>query len=419
MRVKTGPIGIGIVGTGRISDLHAIEYLASPLARIVALCDVDSARAAARAAAWGLDDVAIDDDIDVLLARPEVDLVEILLPHHLHLEAALKAVAAGKIVSLQKPMCLSLAEADRVVAAADASDRPFKVFENFLFYPPVVRARELIAEDAIGTPLSIRLKSNPGRSATAWDVPESAIAWRQRPEQSGGGPLVFDDGHHKFALAWHFMGEPEEVHAFIGQSETADRRAQLDAPSIVSFRFPGNRIGNLEIVHSPELEIATRHYAQDDRVEITGSRGVIWVNGGHGRPGRGAAARALPGRRPHRVPRRGDRLGAELRAVHAPLPGGRVAGRASGADRARGPAGAALRPRRPGVRPAGPPGAGRRRRSIERMTQASDAGAMPSPSPATCERACGGAGGGGYSVSSNSSRPMSMRRISLVPAPIS
>ena len=285
MRAESGPIGVGIVGTGRISDLHAIEYLANPLARIVALCDVDTARAAARAATWGLEGVAICGDIDALFARPDVDLVEILLPHHLHLESALKAVAAGKIVSLQKPMCISLAEADRLVEAADASDRPFKVFENFLFYPPVLRARALIDDGAIGTPLSIRIKSNPGRSATAWDVPASAIAWRQRPEHSGGGPLVFDDGHHKFALAWHFMGEPEEVHAFIGQTETTDHRERLDAPSIVSFRFPGNRIGNLEIVHSPELEIATRHYAQDDRVEITGSKGVIWMNGGHGRLG--------------------------------------------------------------------------------------------------------------------------------------
>ena len=283
--MHTGPIGVGIVGTGRISDLHAIEYLANPAARIVALCDRETALASHRAAAWGLDGIAIDDDINALLARPEVDLVEILLPHHLHLEAAMKAIDAGKIVSLQKPMCISMAEADRLVAAAEASDRPFKVFENFLFHPPVVRARALIEEGAIGTPLSIRIKSNPGRSATAWDVPESAIAWRQRPEQAGGGPLVFDDGHHKFALAWHFMGEPDEVHAFIGQTETEDHRVRVDAPSMVSFRFPGNRIGNLEIVHSPELEIVTRHYAQDDRVEITGTKGVLWINGGHGRLG--------------------------------------------------------------------------------------------------------------------------------------
>ena len=283
--MRARPIGVGIVGTGRISDLHAIEYLVNPAARIVALCDADTALARRRAAAWELGDVAVDDDVDALLARPEVDLVEILLPHHLHLEAALKAIGAGKVVSLQKPMCISMAEADRLVDAAEASDRPFKVFENFLFYPPVVRARELIARDAIGTPLSIRIKSNPGRSATAWEVPESAVAWRQRPEQSGGGPLVFDDGHHKFALARHFMGEPEEVHAFIGHTETTDHRVRVDAPSMVSFRFPGNRVGNLEIVHSPELEIVTRHYAQDDRVEITGTRGVIWINGGHGRLG--------------------------------------------------------------------------------------------------------------------------------------
>ena len=285
--MNSGPVGVGIVGTGRISDLHAIEYLANPAARIVALCDADTARAEGRAAAWGLDDVAIEDHVDALLARPDVELVEILLPHHLHLDAALKAIDAGKIVSLQKPMCISMAEADSLVEASENSDRPFKVFENFVFYPPVIKAKKMIAEDAIGTPVSIRIKSNPGRSATAWEVPESAIAWRRQTEKSGGGPLVFDDGHHKFALARHFMGEPEEVHAFIGHAETTDR-SWLDAPSMVSFRFPGNRVGNLEVVYSPELDIVTRHYAQDDRVEITGTRGVLWINGGHGRLGNAA-----------------------------------------------------------------------------------------------------------------------------------
>ena len=175
-------------------------------------------------------------------------------------------------------------EADRLVAAAEASDRPFKVFENFLFYPPVVRARELIADDAIGTPLSIRIKSNPGRSATAWDVPASAVAWRQRPEHSGGGPLVFDDGHHKFALAWHFMGPPEEVHAWIG-STAGEGGYLFDAPAMVSFRFSGQRVGNLEVVYSPGLQVDTDHYAQDDRVEITGTEGVILINRGHGQLG--------------------------------------------------------------------------------------------------------------------------------------
>ena len=144
------PIQVGIIGTGRISDLHAIEYLQNPGARITVLCDrnVDGARA--KAAEWGLADIAIEDDVDRLLARNDVDLVEILLPHHLHLPIAMKAIAAGKAVSLQKPMCLNLEEADQLVAVAEASDRPFKVFENFIFYPPVLKARELIDAGAIG-----------------------------------------------------------------------------------------------------------------------------------------------------------------------------------------------------------------------------------------------------------------------------
>ena len=121
---------VAIVGCGRISDLHALEYMQNPAARIVALCDTAPEAARARALAWGCPEGAIEEDLDRLLARDDVDLVEILLPHHLHLSAALKAIAAGKIVSLQKPMCLSLDEADTLVEAAEAHDRPFKIFEN-------------------------------------------------------------------------------------------------------------------------------------------------------------------------------------------------------------------------------------------------------------------------------------------------
>lgn len=280
--MNTNPLRVAIVGTGRISDLHVIEYLQNPASRIVALCDRNPALAQAKATTWGLNDVVIETDFDAVLARADVDLVEILLPHHLHLAAALKAMNAGKIVSLQKPMCVSLAEADELVAAAEAYDRPVKIFENFIFYPPVLKARDLIDQGAIGTPLSIRIKSNPARSATAWEVPAAANAWRQKANEAGGGPLVFDDGHHKFALAWYFMGEPDEVHAFIGDTE-GPGGIRFDAQSQISFRFPGNRIGNLEIVYSPEMELATQHYAQDDRVEITGTKGIVWINGGHGR----------------------------------------------------------------------------------------------------------------------------------------
>ena len=275
-------VRVGFVGAGRISDLHAIEYLRHPRARIVAVCDANPDIARRQAEKWGVPKNRVFGSWDALYACDEVDLVEILLPHHLHRPAALAAFAAGKHVSLQKPMALTLAEADELCDAADRSGLFFKVFENFIFYPPIRKAKDLVLSGAIGEPLTIRVKSNAGKGKHAWPVPAAAQAWRLDPRTCGGGPLAFDDGHHKFALGWFFMGAMEEVHAWIGQTE-ASPGVVLDSPALVSWRFANGRLGNLEVVYSRDLEIETVHYAQDDRVEITGTRGVIWVNRGHGR----------------------------------------------------------------------------------------------------------------------------------------
>ena len=273
---------VGFIGTGRISDLHALAYLDDERAEISAVCDRDIGLARRRGKAWGVADSRVFANSDDLLALDDIDLVEILLPHHLHYQATLDAAAAGKHVSVQKPMALTVAQADEMIAATAKAGVIFKVYENFIFYPPVQRAKALIDNGEIGEPLTIRIKSNSGVSPTEWDVPASALAWRYAPEECGGGPLVFDDGHHKFALGWHFMGMAEAVHAWIGSTEVAPGMT-LDAPAIVSWKFPGNRFGSLEAVYSPELMLDTQHYAQDDRVEITGSKGVIWVTRGHGK----------------------------------------------------------------------------------------------------------------------------------------
>ncbi len=275
-------VRVGFIGAGRISDLHALEYGTNPDASIVAIAEVNADLAEARARRWGFPQARIYSDYRALLADPDVDAVEILLPHHLHAEAALAAMDAGKHVSLQKPMTTLVADADRLIERAKATGVVFRVFENFIFYPPIAKAKALVDAGAIGRPMTIRIKSNPGRSATAWDVPAAADAWRQDPAMNGGGPLAFDDGHHKFATAWNFMGLADEVHAWIGTTQRANGMF-FDAPAIISWKFPGNRYGNLEIVYSPELDIITEHYAQDDRVEITGTSGVITISRGHGR----------------------------------------------------------------------------------------------------------------------------------------
>lgn len=76
-------------------------------------------------------------------------------------------------------------------------------------------------------------------------------------------------------------GLPEEVFAWIGTTPVEDGR--VDGPAMLSFRFPGWRLGVFEAVHARELFVESRHYAQDDQVEITGTRDVIWITRGHGR----------------------------------------------------------------------------------------------------------------------------------------
>ena len=78
------------------------------------------------------------------------------------------------------------------------------------------------------------------------------------------------------------MGLADEVHAWIGETQGADG-GRVDAPGFVSWKFPGSRYGHLELVYSPDLEIVAVHYAQDDRLEITGTAGVISVAREHRR----------------------------------------------------------------------------------------------------------------------------------------
>ena len=275
---------VGIIGCGRISDLHVLGYRGRSDATIAAVCDAEPDHARSKLEQWGLPDAAVFDDYRKLCESGLVDLVEIIVPHHLHYEIAAFAIGCDLHVSLQKPLSLSLADADRLLDAAASTPRTVRLYENFLFYPPILKALELVEQGLIGEPLSVRLKSNAGHSPNAWDIPMGALLWRHTPDECGGGPLVFDDGHHKFSLAWIVLGQPSQVHAWIGSTFVLS--FELDSPSLVSMRYESGAVANLEVVYSQDLLIqGTEHYAQDDRMEITGTRGVIWVNRGHGQIG--------------------------------------------------------------------------------------------------------------------------------------
>jgi predicted dehydrogenase len=271
-------INVGIVGCGRISDLHAKAYLTHPNAHINAICDPSLEALEMRGDLWGVPVNRRFQHIEELLLHDDIDMVDVLVPHNLHSDMANKVIASGKALSLQKPMTVNLEEANQLIKAAELAGTKFKVFENFIFFPPIAFAKELVDQGEIGDLLGIRMKSNSGISDTAWKIPEATAAWRLDPEKCGGGPLVFDDGHHKFAVAWHFFGKVKSVYADIGSWENTG----IDSPSIVSWRHQNGGIGSLEVIFSPELQVNTKYYAQDDQIELTGTKGVIWITKGHG-----------------------------------------------------------------------------------------------------------------------------------------
>jgi predicted dehydrogenase len=272
-------VRVGIVGGGRNADLNVIGWLEHPAGEVTAVCDVDEATRTRRAAEWGCKAYA---NLDEMLADPRVDAVEILTPHHLHMPHAIAALRAGKHVSLQKPPTRSLAEFDAVAAAAAEAGTTFKVYENFMFYPPHVLARSLIDAGEIGDVLSVRIITAAGRIGTGqgWDVPAASNAWRIDPSLCGGGMMTFDHGFHCFQMGRFFVDHPiDTVHAFINVFDLGDGR-QLDMPALISWRYACQppRFGSWEVIASLGLDVVSKYYVSDDRIEIRGSSGILWIN---------------------------------------------------------------------------------------------------------------------------------------------
>lgn len=273
------PIRAAIVGCGRISDLHQMGYRGRQDARIVAVCDTNKAQAKKKAREWGVEKIYTD--YRQVLEDKEIDLVELLTPHHLHCSMTVQAAQAGKHISVQKPMALSAAEADEMIAAADKAGVMLRVYENFVYYAPAVRARQMIEAGEIGDIRAIRLHVSTGTADTSWDVPLSAWLWRFNEKQCGGGPLVFDHGYHLFSVAYFLGGPVERVYAWIDRTPVSQAAGlvHIDAPAVIMFQYKSSRCyGVLDIEHTPKMRIRSLYYADDDRIEIIGEKGILFIN---------------------------------------------------------------------------------------------------------------------------------------------
>lgn len=267
---------VAIVGCGRISDLHELGYRSCPNAEIVAVCDKNKSIAEAKARAWNVDTICTR--FDQILESKNIDIVELIVPHHLHAQMAIAALKAGKHVSVQKPVALSISETDDMIEAAEKSGVYFRVFENFVFYPPIVKAKALIDNWIIGEPQMIRLHFNTGTLDSAWKVPLKSWLWRFDYKKAGGGPLVFDHGFHLFSVAHFLMGPVEKVSAWIDSTPIVLTKS-VDGPATIMLKFKASRrYGVMDFSYTPRIRINSSYYADDNRIEIIGDEGILFVN---------------------------------------------------------------------------------------------------------------------------------------------
>jgi myo-inositol 2-dehydrogenase / D-chiro-inositol 1-dehydrogenase len=228
----TTPLRVGIVGCGFATrDRHLPAIGRIDEVEVVALADLDAAVLAQVAGRFGV--ARRYEDAAALIADPIVEVVTVCVPAAQHVEVALAAVEAGKDVFVEKPLSLSLEEADRLIERAASSPVRAQVGFNLRWHRLVREARKLIASGGLGRIQAVRsVYSDPVVSRPG--LPD----WR-RQRLSGGGS-VLDKGVHHFDL-WRFLlgEEIEQVAAWSSAGRGDDQTVSVTGRTTTSTLVSG------------------------------------------------------------------------------------------------------------------------------------------------------------------------------------
>ena len=215
---------VGIAGAGGIAVHHGIAWEANAQrGTIVAVADISRPRAQSLARRYGGGTARVYDGLDALLEDPEVEAVDICLPHHLHTQAIIAAARAGKAILCEKPLCTSLDDAAAIDRALRETGVTFVMAHNHLFQPSLIEARRLLTAGTFGRPYLLRsveafqnLAAFTGQTSTPLAEGESPWAWRSDPARMGGGE-VLDTGWHATYRLLALAGDdpPVEVTAMM------------------------------------------------------------------------------------------------------------------------------------------------------------------------------------------------------------
>jgi predicted dehydrogenase len=259
--MNEGRVGVGIIGLGLISRAHIRGYQeAESDARIVAVCDSNEARVDAVSKNLGARPYTRHSD---LLRDPEVQLVDITLPHNLHYQIAKDAINAHRHVIVEKPMTAKAEESRELIQFSSAAGVKFTVAENTPFVAAYREVEKLIQRHVIGTPRLIRTLIYGSEVERLRDV----TSWKGRTAGSCGG-VIIDAGAHSFYLLKWLFGEIATVQA---TSAKLIEESEVEDHAIVTGRMKSGAIFSTEYTFTAEIPWG-------ERLEVYGSTGSLIVD---------------------------------------------------------------------------------------------------------------------------------------------
>jgi len=258
------PIRVGIIGSQFISSIHVESLQRCSAAEAIAVASPTKDHAHTFAKKHGIPHHFTD--YRKLLAMDEIDMVVIGVPNHLHCQVTVDAAAAGKHIVCEKPLCLNLAEADRMIDVCRTARVKLMYAEELCFAPKYVRLKQLLDSGALGQPVLIKQseKHDGPHAPHFWDV------------TSAGGGVTMDMGCHAIEFFRWMLGRPKikSVYAQMGTHVHADK-TQGDDNAILIFEFENGVVAVAE-------ESWTKLGGMDDRAEVHGSKSVAYADLLHG-----------------------------------------------------------------------------------------------------------------------------------------
>lgn len=257
----SGKVRVGIIGSRFQADILATSFQIMPEeAEVVAVASPSSGHAEELASRFGIPRVFRD--YREMLREPDIEMVCITAPNYLHCQMTLDIAAAGKHVMCEKPLCITLEEADRMIEGCKKAGVLLMYGEELLFTPKYLKVKEMADQGAFGRVYLVKQgeKHFGPHSDWFWNV-----------DLSGGGALM-DLGCHGIAFCYWFLGRPaiKSVYAQLGTYVHRNKtRGDDDAVCIVEF--DNGAVGMVE-------NSWAKRGGMDDRIEVFGEGGLSYAN---------------------------------------------------------------------------------------------------------------------------------------------